>query len=83
MITLAVVNVLNSVPPGAPVPEGGVGFEVPSLVAWAVAVGLVVAVAVLGRRMNGRLQAWWRRRLARLRRAAPRAVAESLTVPSL
>ena len=82
MSMLAVVDMLNSVPPGAPVPEGGVVFAMPAPLVWAVGLALLVAMLVLVRRMAGRVSAWWRR-VRRLRRTGPAVVVESVGIPSL
>ena len=83
MSMLAVVDMLNSVPPGAPVPEGGVVFAMPAPLVWAVGLALLVAMLVMVRRMAGRVSAWWRLRVRRLRRPGPSVVVESVGIPSL
>ena len=82
MSVLAVVDLLNAVPPGPPPLEGGVLFAMPAPLVWLLAAGLAVAVLVLSRRMAGRAQAWWRH-VRRVRRDGPRVAVESLGVSSL
>ena len=83
MSMLAVVDMLNSVPPGAPVPEGAVVFAMPAPLVWAIGLALLVAVLAMARRMGGRVAAWWRLRVRRLRRTGSPVVVESVGIPSL
>lgn len=74
MSVLAVVDLLNSVPPGAAVPEGGVLFAMPAVVFWVLSVAVLGGVAVLARRMAS--EVWWRR----LRRHGRELAAETLAL---
>jgi hypothetical protein len=79
MSGLAVVDLLNVVPPGGVVPDGGVGFAAPAPLMWVIAMGLAAVVLVTGEGMAGATVAWWRR----LRRSAQRVAMESLGIPSI